>query len=266
MLILTEQLNPENQPKFDDSEFAAKISETQNATVAELQLLSQMTVQLDTELKNSLSLSLTGIYGRLSPENQAIVAARLEISIQRDITTPLRELGITFTNAVSSLTQFKSDVTSQIAADAAARAAAKTPLVQEQSAKSSLPATTRDPPLIVDRKTGKIVPVSAPRMAEGGIVTKPTYAYVGEGDESEAVIPLSKLPELLQKVGFDGKQTTNNDIQEVIRLLSAMSSGNSNNQNAELLLKILDAINKLNAETKNGFKSQQRAIEERKIR
>lgn len=275
MLILTEQLNPENQPKFDDSEFAAKISETQNATVAELQLLSQMTVQLDTELKNSLSLSLTGIYDRLSPENQAIVAARLETAIQRDITTPLRELGITFTNAVSSLgtsmAQLKSDVTSKIAADAADRvsanvAAAKTPLVQEQSAKSSLPATTRDPPLIVDRKTGKIVPVSAPRMAEGGIVTKPTYAYVGEGDESEAVIPLSKLPELLQKVGFDGKQTTNNDIQDLVKLLATMSSGNSNNQNTELLLKILDAINKLNAETKNGFKSQQRAIEERKIR
>ncbi len=265
MLILTEQLNPENQPKFDDSEFAAKISETQNATVAELQLLSQMTIQLDTELKNSLSLSLTGIYDRLSPENQTIVAARLETAIQRDITAPLRELGVTFTNAVSSLgtsmTQLKSDVTSQISA---ANAAAKPPLVQEQSAKSSLPATTRDPPLIVDRKTGKIVPVSAPRMAEGGIVTKPTYAYVGEGDESEAVIPLSKLPELLQKV--DGKQTTDNDIKDLAKLLAAMSSGNSNNQNAELLLKILDAINKLNAETKNGFKSQQRAIEERKIR
>ena len=263
MILLTEQLNPENQPKFDDSEFATKISETQNATVAELQLLSQMTVQLDTELKNSLSLSLTGIYDRLSPENQAIVAARLETAIQRDITAPLRELGITFTNAVStlgvSMTQLKSDVASQIAA-----AAAKTAFAQEQSAKSSLPATTRDPPLIVDKKTGKIVPVSAPRMAEGGIVTKPTYAYVGEGDESEAVIPLSKLPELLQKV--DGKQTNNNDIKEVVKLLSTLLNGNSNNKNAELLLKILDAINKLNMETKNGFKSQQRAIEERKLR
>ena len=267
MIILTEQLNPENQPKFDDSEFAAKISETQNATVAELQLLSQMTVQLDTELKNSLSLSLTGIYDRLSPENQAIVAARLETAIQRDITAPLRELGITFTNAVNSLgtsmTQLKSDVASQIAA-AAAVVVKPASVQQEQSAKSSLPATTTDPPLIVDKKTGKIVPVSAPRMAEGGIVTKPTYAYVGEGDESEAVIPLSKLPELLQKV--DGKQTNNNDIKEVVKLLSTLLNGNSNNKNAELLLKILDAINKLNMETKNGFKSQQRAIEERKLR
>ena len=32
-----------------------------------------------------------------------------------------------------------------------------------------------------------------PRLAEGGIVTKPTLAMIGEGGESEAVIPLSKL-------------------------------------------------------------------------
>lgn len=34
-----------------------------------------------------------------------------------------------------------------------------------------------------------------PLLAEGGIVTQPTLAMVGEGGESEAVIPLSKLPE-----------------------------------------------------------------------
>jgi TP901 family phage tail tape measure protein len=32
-----------------------------------------------------------------------------------------------------------------------------------------------------------------PMLAEGGIVTKPTLAMIGEGNESEAVIPLSKL-------------------------------------------------------------------------
>lgn len=35
-----------------------------------------------------------------------------------------------------------------------------------------------------------------PLLAEGGIVTQPTLAMVGEGGESEAVIPLSKLPEI----------------------------------------------------------------------
>lgn len=34
---------------------------------------------------------------------------------------------------------------------------------------------------------------STPRLAEGGIVTRPTLAMIGEGGESEAVIPLSKL-------------------------------------------------------------------------
>lgn len=32
-----------------------------------------------------------------------------------------------------------------------------------------------------------------PKLAEGGIVTRPTLAMIGEGGESEAVIPLSKL-------------------------------------------------------------------------
>lgn len=35
--------------------------------------------------------------------------------------------------------------------------------------------------------------LSVPMLAEGGIVSKPTLAMIGEGGESEAVIPLSKL-------------------------------------------------------------------------
>ena len=35
-----------------------------------------------------------------------------------------------------------------------------------------------------------------PMLAEGGIVNKPTLAMIGEGGESEAVIPLSKLPQI----------------------------------------------------------------------
>jgi hypothetical protein len=34
---------------------------------------------------------------------------------------------------------------------------------------------------------------TVPKMAKGGIVNKPTLAMIGEGGESEAVIPLSKL-------------------------------------------------------------------------
>lgn len=43
-----------------------------------------------------------------------------------------------------------------------------------------------------------------PMLAEGGIVTKPTLAMVGEGNESEAVLPLSKLR------AFIGESKTNN--------------------------------------------------------
>jgi TP901 family phage tail tape measure protein len=35
--------------------------------------------------------------------------------------------------------------------------------------------------------------VGVPQLAEGGIVTRPTLAMIGEGGESEAVIPLSKM-------------------------------------------------------------------------
>lgn len=38
-------------------------------------------------------------------------------------------------------------------------------------------------------------------LASGGIVTKPTLAWVGEGNESEAVLPLSKLQSLLGPSG-----------------------------------------------------------------
>ena len=40
--------------------------------------------------------------------------------------------------------------------------------------------------------------VSVPALAQGGIVTAPTFAQIGEGSESEAVLPLSKLDALLR--------------------------------------------------------------------
>lgn len=43
--------------------------------------------------------------------------------------------------------------------------------------------------------------IQIPFLAEGGIVTAPTLAMVGEGGESEAVIPLSKLPQIAGATG-----------------------------------------------------------------
>jgi len=47
---------------------------------------------------------------------------------------------------------------------------------------------------------GTIPNVSLPRLAEGGIVTSPTIAMIGEGNGPEAVILLSKLGSM----GFGG--------------------------------------------------------------
>lgn len=48
---------------------------------------------------------------------------------------------------------------------------------------------------------------SVPALAEGGIITSPTLALVGEGRESEAVIPLSKLDAMIN--GEGGKREYN---------------------------------------------------------
>lgn len=42
---------------------------------------------------------------------------------------------------------------------------------------------------------------NAPKLAAGGIVTKPTLAQIGEGGQSEAVIPLDQLMNKLDKLG-----------------------------------------------------------------
>ena len=69
---------------------------------------------------------------------------------------------------------------------------------------------------------GDIPNVSIPRLAEGGIVTGPTLAMIGEGNGPEAVIPLSKLGSM----GFGGGggitvNVTSADPNEVVRALQA---------------------------------------------
>lgn len=49
---------------------------------------------------------------------------------------------------------------------------------------------------------------SIPALAEGGIATAPTLAMIGEGAESEAVLPLSKLDRLLSGRGGGGGAST----------------------------------------------------------
>lgn len=49
-----------------------------------------------------------------------------------------------------------------------------------------------------------------PGLAEGGIVTQPTLAMIGEGRESEAVLPLSKLDSMMSPRGEKGGAVTVN--------------------------------------------------------
>ncbi len=52
-----------------------------------------------------------------------------------------------------------------------------------------------------DQSGVRVPRLAVPQLAEGGIVTQPTLAMVGEGRESEAVIPLSKLDEIINGEG-----------------------------------------------------------------
>lgn len=49
-----------------------------------------------------------------------------------------------------------------------------------------------------------------PKLAKGGIVSSPTLALIGEGREAEAVIPLSKLDQMLESDGGATTKTTKN--------------------------------------------------------
>jgi hypothetical protein len=68
---------------------------------------------------------------------------------------------------------------------------------------------------------GSIPDVKLPRLAQGGIVTSPTIAMIGEGREPEAVIPLSKLGSF--GVGGGGNTITVNvnggDPNSIVRAL-----------------------------------------------
>lgn len=79
-------------------------------------------------------------------------------------------------------------------------------------------------------------------LANGGIVTKPTFAMVGEGGESEAVMPLSKLDALMGNAFASGANSGGGNGQFVLRgqdlLLSvnrAQKASNLKGQNISLI-------------------------------
>jgi TP901 family phage tail tape measure protein len=62
--------------------------------------------------------------------------------------------------------------------------------------------------------------LNVPQLAEGGIVTRPTLAMIGEGGESEAVIPLSRMSDF----GFGGGRGSGGGANITINVTAGMGT------------------------------------------
>lgn len=89
---------------------------------------------------------------------------------------------------------------------------------------------------------------AAPGLASGGVVTSPTLAMIGEGRESEAVLPLSKLSGLIG--GSGGASVTVN--------MTVNVSGASNDAYADIKRGISDGSRDLKRELERLLSNQRR--------
>jgi tape measure domain-containing protein len=62
---------------------------------------------------------------------------------------------------------------------------------------------------------GTLSQLAVPQMAQGGIVSKPTLAMIGEGGQKEAVIPLSKLDQIMGQDKPGGRKTEINQYNTI---------------------------------------------------
>ena len=85
-------------------------------------------------------------------------------------------------------------------------------------------------------KLGNIGRLPIPQLAEGGIVSSPTLAMIGEGKESEAVIPLSKLNSIVSN-----KSSDNRPINITLNMDGIMAK--SRNDVREIAKDMIGAIN-----------------------
>ena len=90
-----------------------------------------------------------------------------------------------------------------------------------------------------DEATGMCADGTTVPMAKGGIVTSPIKALIGEGDEPEAVLPLSKLDSFIsnQKTEVSGTATINVNINSNTPISSNMES--------QLTSKIIEVYQKI---------------------
>ena len=100
-------------------------------------------------------------------------------------------------------------------------------------------------------KIGSLGRLPVPQLAQGGIVTGPTLALIGEGSESEAVIPLSKLNSFIDEAG-----SRRNDQPSVV--VNADFSGIVARSRSEWRDIMKDGVEAINEELRSrGLASQQ---------
>lgn len=85
----------------------------------------------------------------------------------------------------------------------------------------------------------KMARLPVPQLASGGIVTSPTLAMIGEGRESEAVIPLSKLDAMLSNGG--GGSGSNAKYEITINMAGIMAK--SRNDLRAISKDIIESVN-----------------------
>ena len=97
--------------------------------------------------------------------------------------------------------------------------------------------------------TGGIIP-----FANGGIVNQPTLALIGEGADSEAVLPIPKLNELMainRSIGAVGSQGSGVVSNVTVNISNNGDVTTSGQQGSNLSSKISDAVRKVIADEKN---------------
>lgn len=157
----------------------------------------QVVIDKLTELINGLA-----NFSKNHPELTAAASGGAAIATTAAAATVLKKLGSIFTKGASPATKSGAlGVAGRVATShplgmaAAAVAALFAGLVAYRSSKFDMAEAKSDVKSLQEE-------IDAPGLATGGIVTKPTLAWIGEGQESEAVLPLSKLQGLLGPSGI----------------------------------------------------------------
>jgi hypothetical protein len=179
------EIVPPSEVSSDPAEDPSEAVEAPTATLAQKARKAQKAMQ-KIRLKISQNIATMSTFGQVGTRALTRLGSRFG-SVIADIVTfrdSISSVGDAFKSLGRAAVQVLRQVIAKLAS-AAAIAAILGPILGVSNAgfKSIFKATV----------SGNAVP-----MASGGIVTGPTLAMVGEGSESEAVMPLSKLEAMIQ--------------------------------------------------------------------